>query len=160
MEGRVDPWAVVVRHGRWYLLCLAHAPGAAARPTGSTASGTVDALNVDVDSPVDLEPAAYLERHLRERLRPYETCVEFGNPIDVIAPFVGPPWVSSNPSTTPAACSTARPTTRRCTPASGSATIPHRFHVVGGSSSRQAVREVGDRMVSAATTDVAATGTR
>src|SRR5690242_1419523 len=27
-EARVDPWAVVVRHGRWYLLCHSHRAGA------------------------------------------------------------------------------------------------------------------------------------
>ena len=40
------------------------------------------------------------------------------------------------------------------------AAIPHRFRVVGGPELRRAVRKTGDRLVSAATTDVAATGTR
>lgn len=35
--GDVDPWAVVVRHGRWYLLCRKH-PKASAGRTGSTGS--------------------------------------------------------------------------------------------------------------------------
>ena len=34
----VDPWAVVVRHGRWYLLCRSHCQPTPGGPTGSTGS--------------------------------------------------------------------------------------------------------------------------
>ena len=63
VETRADPWAVVVRHGRWYLLCFAHAP-AATRAFRIDRIDAVDILNVDIDSPDDLDPVAYLEHHL------------------------------------------------------------------------------------------------
>src|SRR6185312_10557458 len=56
-EGEVDPWAVVVRHGRWYLLCHSHRADAirtyridrirAAEPVAGT-----------FEPPADLDPVA------------------------------------------------------------------------------------------------------
>ncbi|KQU68825.1 YafY family protein [Phycicoccus sp. Root101] len=62
----VDPWAVVVRHGRWYLLCLT-------RPTSDEAAvrtyrvdrvSAVEVLDLTFTPPPDLDPVALLERHL------------------------------------------------------------------------------------------------
>ncbi len=62
-EAEVDPWAVVVRHGRWYLLCLdLRAEGRRAyrvdRVTG------VRLLDDEAPVPADLDPVAELEDHL------------------------------------------------------------------------------------------------
>ena len=62
----VDPWAVVVRHGRWYLLCLTHPT------TGDAAVRTyrvdrVSALEVSgatFTPPPDLDAVALLEQNL------------------------------------------------------------------------------------------------
>jgi predicted DNA-binding transcriptional regulator YafY len=64
-EMLVDPWAVVVRHGRWYLLCFSHRARArrvlrldriaAVEPTGEVAT-----------VPVGLDPAVEVEQHLAE----------------------------------------------------------------------------------------------
>ena len=58
-----DPWAVVVRHGRWYLVCRTH-------PRGTTRAYRVDRVQ-DVETldatfvpPADLEPVRMLEEHL------------------------------------------------------------------------------------------------
>ena len=118
LETRADPWAVVVRHGRWYLLCYAHAV-AAVRVYRVDRIEHVEVLNVEIESPADLDPVAFLEAHLGTGW-PYETYVEFDAPIDVVAPHVGPPMGRLEPSDRDAdACYAAQPTTRRCTPASG-----------------------------------------
>jgi predicted DNA-binding transcriptional regulator YafY len=59
----VDPWAVVVRHGRWYLLCRSHSKDA----TRAYRIDRVRSIEVLVDTftpPADLDPVAMLERHL------------------------------------------------------------------------------------------------
>ena len=60
----VDPWAVVVRHGRWYLLCRSHRRGRACGPTGSTGCAAVEVLDDTFTPPADLDPVAMLEEHL------------------------------------------------------------------------------------------------
>jgi predicted DNA-binding transcriptional regulator YafY len=59
----VDPWAVVVRHGRWYLLCWSHTAGdrRAYRIDRVVAPEVLDAVFVPPD---DLDPVADLEAHL------------------------------------------------------------------------------------------------
>jgi len=66
----VEPWAVVVRHSRWYLLCRlvgkASADGAA-KPTRAFRMDrvrTVDVLDQRFAPPSDLDPVAALEDHL------------------------------------------------------------------------------------------------
>jgi predicted DNA-binding transcriptional regulator YafY len=59
----VDPWAVVVRHGRWYLLC--HDRQADARRSYRIDRVTgVEVLAERIDVPPDLDPVAELEQHL------------------------------------------------------------------------------------------------
>ena len=59
----VDPWAVVVRHGRWYLLCWSHAASArrAFRIDRVTA---VAVLGERFEPPRDLDAVGELETHL------------------------------------------------------------------------------------------------
>jgi predicted DNA-binding transcriptional regulator YafY len=74
----VDPWAVVVRHGRWYLLCWSEtAQGRRVlridrieelEPTGGT-----------YEPPADLDPVGDVEEHLADGWR-YEVEVRFGVP--------------------------------------------------------------------------------
>jgi predicted DNA-binding transcriptional regulator YafY len=59
----VDPWAVVVRHGRWYLLCWAHGPNAQ-RAFRIDRIGTVRVLRDTFSPPGDLDPIGMLEKHL------------------------------------------------------------------------------------------------
>ncbi|MCP3805532.1 WYL domain-containing protein [Allokutzneria sp. A3M-2-11 16] len=82
----VDPWAVVVRHGRWYLLCWSHSARARrvlridrvahASPTG--ASFTV---------PADLDPVRDVEQHLADGWT-YQVEVRIEAPIDVASHWV------------------------------------------------------------------------
>lgn len=59
----VDPWALVVRHGRWYLLCHSHAANARRAYRIDRVLG-VDLLDQTFTPPTDLDPVALLEEHL------------------------------------------------------------------------------------------------
>jgi predicted DNA-binding transcriptional regulator YafY len=59
----VDPWAVVVRRGRWYLLCWSHSKSAK-RVLRVDKIKRVEALDTTFTPPVDLDPLAAVEEHL------------------------------------------------------------------------------------------------
>ncbi|MDM7831865.1 helix-turn-helix transcriptional regulator [Cellulomonas edaphi] len=59
----VDPWAVVVRHGRWYLLCHSHAVDAR-RTCRVDRVTSVHVLADAFKPPVGLDAVAELEAHL------------------------------------------------------------------------------------------------
>ena len=59
----VDPWAVVVRHGRWYLLCRAHRSDER-RAYRVDRVRSVEVMVETFVAPVDLDPIAMLEEHL------------------------------------------------------------------------------------------------
>jgi len=59
----VDPWAVVVRHGRWYLLCHSH-PADARRAYRIDRVRGVEELDDTFTTPADLDPVTMLEEHL------------------------------------------------------------------------------------------------
>jgi predicted DNA-binding transcriptional regulator YafY len=59
----VDPWAVVVRHGRWYLLCRSHSADAL-RAYRVDRVRAVEVLDGIFTPPADLDPVAVLEEHL------------------------------------------------------------------------------------------------
>ena len=62
-EAEVDPWAVVVRHGRWYLLCLDHRSDGRRAYRIDRMSG-VRLLDDAASAPDGLDPVAELEDHL------------------------------------------------------------------------------------------------
>ncbi|MGZ0145709.1 helix-turn-helix transcriptional regulator [Kribbella sp. WER1] len=59
----VDPWAVVVRRGRWYLLCWSHTKDAQ-RVLRVDKITRVEAQPTSFDPPADLDPLAMVEEHL------------------------------------------------------------------------------------------------
>jgi predicted DNA-binding transcriptional regulator YafY len=59
----VDPWAVVVRHGRWYLLCWSHS-AQARRAYRIDRVREVEVLDGTFSPPAGLDPVAVLEEHL------------------------------------------------------------------------------------------------
>ena len=60
---QVEPWAVVVRHGRWYLLCRNHSTDDR-RAYRIDRVRTVDLMADTFSPPADLDPVAMLEEHL------------------------------------------------------------------------------------------------
>ncbi|MFD9326856.1 helix-turn-helix transcriptional regulator [Streptomyces sp. NPDC060065] len=85
----VDPWAVVVRHGRWYLLCWSHTKNAR-RVLRVDRVTAVDVL-ADTDDtytlPPGLNPAEALEAHLAEGWT-YEVEVIIDAPADTVAQWI------------------------------------------------------------------------
>jgi predicted DNA-binding transcriptional regulator YafY len=68
LEMVVDPWAVVIRHGLWYLLCWSHSAGAR-RVLRADRVTAVDALDEPFEPPADLDPIDEVEAHLSEGWR-------------------------------------------------------------------------------------------
>src|SRR4051794_20969232 len=62
-EMDVDPWAVVVRHRRWYLLCWAHAKDARRGLRGDRGRA-VRVLERRFEPPADLDPLTAVEEQL------------------------------------------------------------------------------------------------
>jgi len=79
----VDPWAVVVRHGRWYLLCRSHAADARRAYRIDRVRG-VQVLEGTFSPPADLDPVATLEEHLAVGWE-YDVEVVIDAPADTLA---------------------------------------------------------------------------
>ncbi|MDT5026030.1 MAG: hypothetical protein QOE61_2456 [Micromonosporaceae bacterium] len=90
----VDPWAVVVRHGRWYLLCRSHTTNSAklaSRTSGNARRAYridrvrgVEVLDDTFSPPADLDPVAMLEEHLAVGWE-YDVEVVIDAPVDTVA---------------------------------------------------------------------------
>lgn len=83
----VDPWAVVVRYGRWYLLCHSHRAGAV-RTYRVDRVRAVEHTTTGFVPPDGLDPVAALEEHLGTGWR-FTTRVVFDAPLADVAPWVG-----------------------------------------------------------------------
>ena len=79
----VDPWAVVVRHGRWYLLGRSHTAGARRAYRIDRVRG-VEVLDDSFSPPADLDPVAMLEEHLAVGWE-YEVDVVIDAPLHTVA---------------------------------------------------------------------------
>ncbi|MFD9500620.1 helix-turn-helix transcriptional regulator [Streptomyces sp. NPDC060035] len=82
----VDPWAVVVRHGRWYLLCWSHTKDARRVLRVDRITG-VDVLDSACTPPAGLNPAEVLEEHLAEGWK-YEVEIIIDAPAAVVAQWL------------------------------------------------------------------------
>jgi predicted DNA-binding transcriptional regulator YafY len=84
-----DPWAVVVRHGRWYLLCRLH-PRAEGRPRDTIRAYRVDRirsvepLDGSFTPPAALDPVALLEEHLASGWE-FDVEVHINAPLESVA---------------------------------------------------------------------------
>jgi predicted DNA-binding transcriptional regulator YafY len=145
-ESEVDPWAVVVRHGRWYLLCHSHRADAIrtyrvdrVRAVTQTAHG--------FHPPDGLDPVAALEENLGKGWR-FPTRVVFDAPTEEVAPWVRPPMGVLEPLGD--RCLLTGSTSNPAMYAQEwLATVPFGFHVEGGEELRAAVAAVASRFASA-----------
>ena len=85
----VDPWSVVARGGRWYLLCYAHHV-AAVRSYRVDRIGSVQRTTRRFAPPDDLDPVAALGEHLGTGWR-YPTRVTFSAPLEEVQPWIRAP---------------------------------------------------------------------
>lgn len=139
----VDPWAVVVRHGRWYLLCHSHNADAVRTyridrvlAVGRTGQGFAP--------PEQLDPVAVLEENLGIGWE-YATRVVFDAPVDQVRRWVPQPMGRLRPFQ--GGCllegSTSNPVMYA---QEWLARVPVPFRVEEGPELRQAVVELASRL--------------
>ena len=144
LDVEVDPWAVVVRHGRWYLLCWSHAAGAPRTYRLDRIRG-VDVLEQRFAPPADLDPVSDLEHHLGVGWE-HDVEVVLDATYDDVAPQLPRAWGRLEPhgdNRTLLRGSTSNPTMY----AEWLASVPVPFTVVGGPELREAVRATGQRLL-------------
>jgi predicted DNA-binding transcriptional regulator YafY len=88
-EAEVDPWAVVVRHWRWYLLCHSHR-AEAVRTYRVDRVRAVRQTGIGFQPPRDLDPVRALEENLGAGWE-FETRVVFEAPLAEVAPWIRGP---------------------------------------------------------------------
>ncbi|MER5602339.1 WYL domain-containing protein [Streptomyces sp. NPDC002265] len=88
-EAEVDPWSVVVRHGRWYLLCHSHRADAI-RTYRVDRVSAVRPTEHAFEPPRGLDPVAVLEENLGLGWE-FSTRVVFDAPLAEVAPWIRPP---------------------------------------------------------------------
>jgi predicted DNA-binding transcriptional regulator YafY len=144
--GEVDPWAVVVRHGRWYLLCHSHRADAV-RTYRVDRIRNVTLTAQAFQPPPGLDPVAVLEENLGSGWQ-FDTRVAFDAPVDEVAPWVHPPM--GRLAARGDGCVLVG-TTRNPAMYAGEwlARLPLTFRVEGGPELRAAVRSLAARFSSA-----------
>jgi predicted DNA-binding transcriptional regulator YafY len=142
-EAEVDPWAVVVRHGRWYLLC--HSRRAkAVRTYRVDRVLAVRETDEVFERPAGLDPVASLEEHLGIGWE-FPTRVVFDAPPSEVEPWVRPPMGRLEPAG--AGCALVGSTSNPAMYAQDwLARVPLPFRVEGGPELRAAVAELASRL--------------
>jgi biotin operon repressor len=145
-EAEVDPWAVVVRHGRWYLLCHSHR-AEAIRTFRVDRIRSVERTALGVQRPPDLDPVRALEEHLGAGWE-FATQVHFDAPRAEVAPWIRPPMGRLEKSGD--GCLLVG-STRNPTMYAGEwlAGLPFGFRVDGGPELRAAVAALAARLAAA-----------
>jgi predicted DNA-binding transcriptional regulator YafY len=142
----VDPWAIVVRHGRWYLLCQSQ-PSGAMRAYRVDRVRTVEELGDSFSAPVDLDPVAMLEEHLAVGWE-YEAEVVIDAGVGDVArclPRVLGRLESLDPATTRLVGSTSNPVWY----AEQLAALRAPYRIVRCPELQQAARDIGQRLLAA-----------
>lgn len=142
----VDPWAVVVRHGRWYLLCWSHTAHDR-RAYRIDRVRSVEVLDDTFSPPVDLDPVAMLEEHLAVGWE-YAVEVVIDAPADTVAPCLPRALGRLEPlddQTSRLVGSTSNPVWY----AEQLAVIPASYRIVRCPELQQAARVLGQRLLAA-----------
>jgi predicted DNA-binding transcriptional regulator YafY len=149
-EMEVDPWAVVLRRSRWYLLCWSHTRNAQ-RVLRVDRIVSASPLAGTFAPPSGLDPLRVLDEHLSQG---------WSNPVDVLieAPVAAvTAWLprslgrlsASGESRTRLVASTDEPEWY----AGQLAMLPFRFRVLESAPLRDAVAELGRRLLTASASD-------
>ena len=141
----VDPWAVVVRYGRWYLLCFSHSAEDVRTYRIDRVRSVVE-LDESFDPPSDLDPVTVLEENLGSGWE-YATDVLIEDSLDNVR------WVARGLGRLEA----EGETTTRLRGSTGNpywyaerlARIPVGFRVEGGPELRHCVAKLGRRLLTA-----------
>lgn len=143
----VEPWAIVVRHGRWYLLCLDRGRDAVRAYRVDRIAEPLTLID-SFEPPADLEPVRMLEEHLATGWE-YDVQVLIEAPLERVRRWVPPSWgrlSAAGDGRTQLTGSTGNPYFY----AEQLVCLPVRFEVSGSPEVRAAIREVGQRLVDSA----------
>ncbi len=143
----VDPWAVILRHSRWYLLCWSHARDAR-RVLRVDRIASAETLPGTFTPPAGLDPLRVLEEHLSQGWSfPVEVLIEappgeveywLPRSLGLLAPY-------AEGTRTRLTASTDEPEWY----AGKLAALPCAFQVTESAQLRQAVAELGHRLLAA-----------
>ena len=143
----VDPWSVVVRYGRWYLLCFSHHADAL-RTFRVDRIAEVTLLGGTFDVPADLDPARELEANLGKGWE-YDTHVVFDAPFSEVRHWIRP-TLGDLRELPDGRCELVGSTSNaQAYAGEWLAGVPFPFTVVGGDELRAAVAELGARFTGA-----------
>ena len=155
-EMEVDPWAVILRHSRWYLLCWSHTRGAQ-RVLRVDRIASAEPLLDGFTPPAGLDPLRVLEEHLSQGWT-YPVDVLIDAPPDEVARWLPRSLGLLTPfgdgTRTRLVASTDEPDWY----ASRLAMMPFAFQVTESAALRDAVAALGLRLL-AASADVTGQGT-
>jgi predicted DNA-binding transcriptional regulator YafY len=143
----VEPWAVVVRHGRWYLLCRLPARGAT-RAYRIDRVRAADLLDASFAPPAELDPVAMLEAHLAVGWE-YEVEVVIDAPFARVARCVSRA-IGRLESIDDHTCRLVGSTSNPMWYAEQLAAIPASYRIVRGDEIRKAARTIGERLLASA----------
>lgn len=143
---QVDPWAVVVRHGRWYLLCRSHRTDAR-RAYRIDRVKEVEVLDDTFHPPANLDPVAVLEEHLAVGWE-YEVEVIIDAPFDTAARCL-PRTLGRLEPLDAGTCRLVGSTSNPVWYAEELAAAPAPFRILRGPEVQQAVRVLGQRLLAA-----------
>jgi len=144
---RVEPWAVVVRQGRWYLLSRRVSNGAMRTYRLDRVRGVT--LLPDVfDPPADIDPVALLEENFAVGWE-FPTVVEIAASAEQLAGWL-PRSIGRLEPIDADSCRLVGSTSDPVWYAEVVASIPAPFRVVSGPELRDAVRALGERLIAAA----------
>jgi predicted DNA-binding transcriptional regulator YafY len=143
----VEPWAVVVRHSRWYLLC--HSLTSEAVRTyrvDRVQSATIQ--DETFDAPTDLDPVSALEEHLASGWD-FPVEVRIDAPVERARRFV-PRTMGALEPVDDISCRLVGSTSNPTEYAADLANLPYVFRVLGGDELRQSVAALAQRLAAAA----------
>ncbi len=143
----VEPWAVVVRHGRWYLLCWSTSAGAQ-RAYRIDRVHDVQLLDGFFTGPAELDPVAMLEDHLAVGWE-YEVEVVVDAPFSVACRCL-PRAMGRLEPIDDASCRLTGSTSNPWWYAELLTATPAGYRIVRGPELRQAARVIGQRLLDAA----------
>jgi hypothetical protein len=147
-EAEVDPWAVVVRYGRWYLLCHSHRANAI-RTYRIDRVTAIQQTTQEFTLPEGLDPVAAVEENLGSGWE-YATRVVFDEPLADVAPWIRPPMGRLEPCGEGCVLigSTNNPTMYA---QEWLANVPFAFRVEGGQELHTAMTKLASRFTAAVT---------
>ena len=142
-----DPWAIVVRLGRWYLLCRSHTAGAR-RAYRIDRVFAVEILTSTFRPPDDLDPVAALDEHLAGGWE-YPAEILFEAPPAEVAGHLGSTLGALRPGPAPGTSLLTGTTSSPFWYVRQLTAVPVRYRILGGPELREAARDLGGRLLAA-----------